>query len=180
MLGESEAVEALFADYDARIEQFRADMGDALDDTTVSVIFALESGIRVDVAQSWNGIDGWIARVLTDAGLARDTFGQMTAEEASNLLGSGEISIERLDLIDADHIFIWQFPGEDAEEHLQTLLADPLWQQLDAVQAGNVHLVPTYWTGDGVYAAHAVIDDLYRALLGTAAPPNPLYGDAAA
>jgi len=66
-------------------------------------------------------------------------------------------------------IFVWSgentaAAAQQAATQLQAVQADPLWRQLQAVQAGRVYQVPSYWIGSGPIAANAILDDLFKYL----------------
>jgi len=69
---------------------------------------------------------------------------------------------EQIRLADADHVFVTSYSGgEPSKERFQR---NPLWQELTAVQAGNVHDVADeiWMTSVSVQGAHLVLDDLAK------------------
>jgi len=79
----------------------------------------------------------------------------------------GDISLERIsEMADAKHMFLITYNVD--EQQLDGYTSNPLWQQLPAVQAGNVHLVEgTAWTNHGPIGADAVLGEIEAALLDT-------------
>ncbi|MEM8708999.1 MAG: iron-siderophore ABC transporter substrate-binding protein, partial [Actinomycetota bacterium] len=61
-------------------------------------------------------------------------------------------------------IYLYVDDPDDAPEY-DAILASPLWQTLDAVQNGRVHLVDGgVWNGISIPAAHLILDDLEATL----------------
>ncbi|AGF50300.1 iron(III) dicitrate-binding periplasmic protein [Synechocystis sp. PCC 6803] len=162
------ATQSALAAYQARSTDFRTQMGDRLDNLQVSVIRLYPDGINLYLKDSFAGT------VLQDAGLARPPSQNISAVEAQQKFGNPiqtRISREVLEQADGDVIFLWTGENtpqgnEEAKKRLQQLQQDPLWGQLRAVKAGKVYEVPSYWIGSGPIAANAILDDLYKYLLG--------------
>ncbi|MEP0906758.1 iron-siderophore ABC transporter substrate-binding protein [Leptolyngbya subtilissima ST-M1] len=166
-LGQADAAQQTMADYDARTADFKAQMGDRLNDLRVSVVRIYPDTINLYLRDSFAGT------VLQDAGLARPTAQDIGADKAAALFDNPiqtSISRELLGQADGDVIFLWM--GENtpeatatAKQKLEALRQDPLWRQLKAVQAGRVYTVPSYWIGSGPIAANAILDDLFKYLV---------------
>ncbi|MBF2048458.1 MAG: iron-siderophore ABC transporter substrate-binding protein [Elainella sp. C42_A2020_010] len=155
-LGKSQEAEQLMADYDTRLVQFRIQMGDKLQQIHISVVRIYPEGFALYTN------DGFASTILRDAGLAYPPV----HDRYQNTL----IPKERIQDIDADIILIWSYSNSPADEQtiqstLKNLKNDPLWLQLHAVQQGNVYNVPSYWIGDSILEAHAIVDDLFKYLL---------------
>lgn len=156
-LGKADTAEQVMARYDERLETFKTQMGDRLDQTEVSVV-----RIYPDYVTLYAN-DIFIGTILADAGLPRPA-------SQDKDIPTLDISKERLQDADGDVIFVLiygnntplQHSAEEAFNHLQD---DPLWLNLKAVQAGKVYAVPDYWLGGGPLAANAVIDDLFKYLV---------------
>ncbi|WP_237269713.1 iron-siderophore ABC transporter substrate-binding protein [Synechocystis sp. CACIAM 05] len=167
-LHQQTATQSALAAYQARSTDFRTQMGDRLDNLQVSVIRLYPDGINLYLKDSFAGT------VLQDAGLARPPSQNISAAEAQQKFGNPiqtRISREVLEQADGDVIFLWTGENtsqgnEEAKKRLQQLQQDPLWGQLRAVKAGKVYEVPSYWIGSGPIAANAILDDLYKYLLG--------------
>lgn len=163
-LGKAEAADQLMADYNARLERFKSQMGDRLSTTEVSVVRVYPNAIGVYLQGSFAG------SILADAGLSRPP--------AQRGLGvQQQISKERIQDLDGDVIFLWAYgsdsdiqTAQQAKAALAKFKTDPLWSQLTAVEQGKVYEVPGYWIGFGPLAANAVIDDLFEYLLGQETP----------
>ncbi len=166
-LGRADAAQQTMADYDARIADFKAQMGDRLDNLQVSVVRIYPDTINLYLR------DSFVGTVLQDAGLARPPAQDIGADEAAALFDNPiqtSISRELLGQADGDVIFLWTGENtaeatETAKQKLEALQQDPLWRQLKAVQAGRVYTVPSYWIGSGPIAANAILDDLFKYLV---------------
>ena len=148
-LGEEQRATRALADYQARATRIGTAVNAKAGNPTVSVVRFLDGPTRLMAHASFIGI------ILRDAGLKRpasqdkDTFAE-------------EISEERIELADADRIFVTTYAGgNDRKAKFQ---ANPLWQRLKAVQARQVHEVPDelWMTSVSVQGAHFVLDDLAR------------------
>jgi iron complex transport system substrate-binding protein len=176
-VNQSDALDTLFADYDARLQIFKdgiaaAPVGD------VSVIFLVPDTLLPFFGDTFSG------SIVLDSGLVFPEA--LTTAAADGTLT--EISLERLDLLSSSHhIFVVTsgFSEEDLatyETLIAELEADPLWQSLPAVQAGNVHVVGRDWLGSSLIAANTVIDDLLvnvEKVDPRDVSPNPFLGAAA-
>jgi iron complex transport system substrate-binding protein len=149
-LNKTEVAEAELDQYYARLEEFKQQMGNRLQDTEVSIARALLGTVRLYLKESF------IGQILDDAGLSRPP-------SQDKMLYSQEISKEELQLADGDVIFVIAVDPEEAAE-LEALKTDQLWSRLSAVQANQVYLVPGYWLGPGLISANYVIDDLFKYL----------------
>lgn len=158
-LGKPDAYEQFMADYRARLDDFKAKMGNRLQTLQVSVITVPADGTITAYFQ-----DTFAGTIVNDAGLQRPPRQRQSGF-------SERLSRERIQDVDADVIFLWNsaLPGEDDQE-IKTVVAqlkqDPLWQQLNAVKQNRVYEVPYYWIGPGPIAANLVIDDLFKYLAG--------------
>ncbi len=74
------------------------------------------------------------------------------------------VSLERVDLLEADAMFIALDPG--SEENLQKYQNNPLWQKLNVVKNNRVYTVDSgYWIFGNILSANAILDDIYKYLL---------------
>lgn len=129
---------------------------------TVSVLRVTNGGVSPYLS------DSFCSSILQDAGL------NLIAAPGDEL--GGLVSVERVHELDADIIFVWSY-GYPPTQSLKTqfllasIKADPIWQQLSAVQQGRIYAVPSYWIGSGILSANAVIDDLFKHLVEGAQTP---------
>jgi iron complex transport system substrate-binding protein len=150
-LNKTDVAEAELDRYYARLEEFKQQMGNRLQDTEVSIARALLGTVRLYLK------DSFIGQILNDAGLRRPP-------SQDKMIYSQEISKEELQLADGDVVFVIAVDLEESAE-LEALKSDPLWSRLNAVQANQVYPVPGYWLGPGLISANLVIDDLFKYLI---------------
>lgn len=164
--------EKVMADYRGRLEEFQrrlAANAPASDPgpPTVSVVRVYPDSINLYLRDSFPGT------ILQDAGLPRPPAQDLSATEAQKIANNPiqlSISQELLPRADGDVMFLWTGENtaeatQQAEKKLAELRANPLWQQLNAVQQDKVYQVPSYWIGSGPIAANRVIDDLFKYLV---------------
>lgn len=162
VLGLTETVDSLLADYDARISELVEILGEA-PETTVSLVrtFPGQIGLLLE------GTAG--AALLEQVGLPRPESQTLDYEYVLNELdGRPEllISVEEMPLADGDFIFVFGDPPQ--------LIESPLWQTLQGVQNDQSFEVGYYWWGDSLLAAHAMLDDLFEYIAGVESQhPNP-------
>lgn len=78
--------------------------------------------------------------------------------------GYVNVSLERIDWLDADAIFVALDPG--AEASLQLYSDSPLWQTLNVVKQHRVYLVDSgYWIFGNILSANAILDDVFQHLI---------------
>ncbi|MBV6622430.1 MAG: iron-siderophore ABC transporter substrate-binding protein [Rivularia sp. (in: Bacteria)] len=74
------------------------------------------------------------------------------------------VSLERIDLLDADILFAALDPK--SEQSFKRYQNSPLWQKLDAVKNNQVYQVDSsYWIFGNILSANAILDDLEKYLL---------------
>jgi iron complex transport system substrate-binding protein len=153
-LGLEDDADQMLADYEARAQ----DLGDALRDErgelpTISMVRFLPDETRLYQKASF------IGTILDDVGLPRPP-----SQDVDDFAAT--ISAEQLEMADADIVFTTHYgPAEDTTK--TDLTTNPLWDQLSAVQAGDLYEVPDdHWMlGIGIGAADLVLDDLETLLL---------------
>jgi len=160
-LGKTAEAEKILADYNARLAEFKAKMGDRLDQITVTLLRVYPDALAFYLKNSFPG------SVLEDAGLNRP--------RAQNFERVGQnqqrIDKELLSTLEADVMFVWTYGytteiAQNAQTNLKKLKTDPLWLTLDVVQQNQVYEVSaSHWFGFGPIAAHAVVDDLFKYLV---------------
>lgn len=166
VLGKADVVAEKLAAYDQRVQELQNRLGDRRADLKISVIRLYPDSTTMYLQDSFCGT------VLADVGLGRPPAQAIDAATAQAQFGNpiqAVLSEELLSQIDGDVIFVWT--GEntatadaEAQEKLAALKKNPLWQQLQAVQQGQVYEVPSYWIGSGPVAADAILDDLFTHL----------------
>ncbi|PSB17316.1 iron-siderophore ABC transporter substrate-binding protein [filamentous cyanobacterium CCP1] len=169
MLQKTAIAEQVMEDYNARLEEFQQQMGNRLQQIDVSVIRIYPDQINLYLKDSFCGT------ILQDAGLSRPEAQNLSAAEAQQRFGNPiqvSISKETLNQADGTVMFVWTGENtveanQQAQQKLAEFKADPLWRRLNVVQNNQVYQVPSYWIGSGPIAANAVIDDLFKYLVGT-------------
>lgn len=177
-----DAYEAMLATYEARVAELQVALGEDRGEIEVSAFVPSADYPMIWLVDSAQGV------ILQDVGLGRPESQRVTFAEGGYVDGGADygfvaISNERLDLADGDEIFIFTWPTTDAEvmaENLQYLEDfhenNPLWQSLDGVRAGNVHIVGAHWFRAQTYlAANLILDDLFTHLTDVEPTiPNPV------
>jgi iron complex transport system substrate-binding protein len=158
LMGEATGREAeaqvLLAEWRGRVADFRcraeAQLGDAWPQR-VSV-----ANFRSDHARLY--YDGFARHILDQLGFLRPS-GQWRSGWGVKL-----VSRESLPAMDADAIFVFMRDEPAVAELHREWTSHPLWQRLEAVQAGRVYYVdPVIWNmGAGILAAHRLLDELYE------------------
>ena len=74
------------------------------------------------------------------------------------------LSVERLSTLQADHLFALIDP--DSEAYLAKIAQTPIWRDIPAVRAGQLHRVDAdVWLGgEGVLGTEAIVDDILAAM----------------
>lgn len=146
-----EGAEILTA-FDARTTGLAEKLGDDLEQE-ISVIRFLPGHIRIYQRDSFSGF------ILNQVGFARPDI--QAVDELAMRVGK-----ESIPDMDGDRIFHFTWESGDGEglAARDEALADPLWQTLGAVQAGNVTEVsdPIWNTAGGIIAANLMLDDIER------------------
>ncbi len=152
-LGRTNDAEELLIDWDRRVGEARAAIGDeAAAQTRVAVVLVTRTGLFVA------GSDSFAGKVLAELGVE----GPASGED-----GSGErerVSTADVGALRADLMLLSVAPGaEDAAARLERSRA---WRALPAVRSGAVERVDagTWWSGGGILAARAALADVERAL----------------
>ncbi|PIG93004.1 iron-siderophore ABC transporter substrate-binding protein [Gloeocapsopsis sp. IPPAS B-1203] len=167
MLQKGEVAQQVMNNYYTRLEQFKQQMGERLNNTEISVVRIYPNQINLYLKDSFCGT------ILQDAGLPRPPAQAIAADEAQKQFGNPiQTSISRELLVQADGDVMFMWTGENtieadqqAQQKLAQLKSDPLWQKLEVVQQNKIYQVPSYWIGSGPIAANLVIDDLFKYLI---------------
>jgi iron complex transport system substrate-binding protein len=151
-LNKSDVAEQLTQAFEQRIQTFQQKMGDRLKSTEVSVLRFRPDQVRLYMKQSFCGY------ILDQVGLPRP-------ESQRKDKFYETVSVEAIPAMDGDVIFYFQDNPNDSAA--QQIMNHPLWLQLNAVQQGRVYQVSldTWFLGNGILAANAVLDDLFKHLV---------------
>lgn len=152
-LGKSDEGGKQLAEFDKRIEDFKAKAGDKLKET-VSVVRFMAGKTRVYHTNTFSGI------IFDQIGITRN---EMTKNAKDTFVD--EITKERLPEADADRLFYFTYETGDgkANDTETEWTNDPLWKNLGAVKSGQVYKVDdAIWnTAGGIKAANLLVDELY-------------------
>ena len=150
VLGKEAEAKVVWENYDRRIDELKAALGDRLKNTEISLAYACCGGISVDTENSFSG------SILADLGIHRPKS-QAAVDDGMFIL-----SEERIFNLDADILFLSVY-DEESEQVLANWEQKPLWNQLKVVQEKQVYLVNyNIWRGGNPIAANLVLDKLYK------------------
>lgn len=144
---EDEAAQ-VWKDYVRNVDDIQTALGNQLQNTKVSIIYAYDVDITIDAENSFAG------SILADVGLRRP--------ESQAAVDGGIITIseERISEIDGDILFVSVF-DPDTEKLLAEWQQKSLWNQLKAVQNNQVYVVDgDIWRGGNPIAANLLLDEL--------------------
>lgn len=153
--GATDQATAEMAAYDARV----AELGARLREGTVSFVRVVPGGFQLYRAAP--NAYAPIA-IMTEVGVVRPDFE----------IGTDETSWERLDwegIVNLTGDVLFYVVGGADEEATQLeaeVTANPIWQQLSAVQVGQAYRVSAeqWMSFGGLHSAHAVLDDIEQYL----------------
>ena len=152
VLGEEDEAAKVWENYFQKVANIQATLGNKLQDTEISVIYAYGVNITIDAENSFAG------SILADIGLRRPD-GHAAVDRG--IIGLSE---ERITQIDADILFVSVY-DEDSEKLLAEWQQKPLWKQLKAVQNNQVYVVDAdIWRGGNPIAADLMLDELLQIL----------------
>lgn len=147
--------EKVLADWNKRIEEFKAKVGDKAK-TKVSLVRFMPGRVRIYYNDTFAGT------ILKDLGVARP--------EAQNKEEfAAEVTKERIPEMDGDIMFYFSYETGDGEATKleKEWTNDPLWKNLNVVKNNKAFKVDdTIWnTSGGVICANKVVDELEKYLL---------------
>jgi iron complex transport system substrate-binding protein len=147
--------EKVLADWNKRIEEFKAKVGDKAK-TKVSLVRFMPGRVRIYYNDTFAGT------ILKDLGVARP--------EAQNKDEfAAEVTKERIPEMDGDIMFYFSYETGDGEATKleKEWTNDPLWKNLNVVKNNKAFKVDdTIWnTSGGVICANKVVDELEQYLL---------------
>ena len=163
VLDQTEETEQLIALYDQRIAEFQEAIAEQGEDFTIAIIRSRADSFNIYAADIF-----FIARLVQEAGLS---FPESFAE----LPERNDISLEEIDLLSSDYLFV-MIRNDDEAELFDSAVESPLWQFLPSVQNEQVYEVnwSTWVAGWNVVGAQLVVDDLFFYLTDAESPtPNP-------
>jgi iron complex transport system substrate-binding protein len=160
IMGRSEQAQKALAQYQQRVEKVRTIVANQLGETKVSVsnFYPWTQTTEFRSNLSFPG------SVLLEVGLS---FPERQNQFTTTLdYPFVSVSIELLGLLDADVMFASLEHG--SEENFQKYQNSPLWQKLNVVKKNRVYTVDSgYWIFGNILSANAILDDLYKYLVGS-------------
>ncbi|OXB92086.1 ABC transporter substrate-binding protein [Parageobacillus galactosidasius] len=146
----------VIAEYDKRIEDLKAKLGDKLK-MKVSIVRFMAGDVRIYHKDSFSGV------ILDQLGFSRP--------ESQNVNDFAEMGVtkERIPAMDGDILFYFTYETGDGEASKleKEWINDPLFKSLNVAKQGKVYKVSdTIWnTAGGVLAAHLMLDDIEKHFL---------------
>ncbi|MFQ4143480.1 ABC transporter substrate-binding protein [Chlorogloeopsis sp. ULAP02] len=155
-LNKTQEAEQLLHNYHQRIAEFHKRMGDRLNETEVSIIATINYGPNYPTRIYLRG--SFMGSVIEEAGLKRPV-----AQIKDGF--TADVSIERLDLIEGDVMFV--VTPKPEESTLTQLKQNPLWFRLNVVKQSKVYNVhyATWVAQRNIGGANRILDDLFRYLV---------------
>ncbi|MEA5569119.1 iron-siderophore ABC transporter substrate-binding protein [Anabaena sp. UHCC 0399] len=154
----SEKAQKLLEQYQQRVQELRTFINHNLKEKTISVsrFYAGNQFTEFRTKYSFPG------SLFTEVGIPLPEMqNQLTTYENQPLVS---VSLERLELLDADFLFVALDPG--AEDSFQKYQNSPLWQKLNVVKNQRVYTVDSgYWIFGNILSANAILDDLFKYLI---------------
>ncbi|GAB3933971.1 hypothetical protein GCM10029976_042260 [Kribbella albertanoniae] len=144
--------EAYITSYDDKVADFRTEHPEVVDGLEVTVGKVTNDNVAVSMYKRNLGTN-----VVDELGLIRPAAQRAQKVDAYQ---SFAVSLERLDLLDADIIFL-----EQRQADTGFMTSNELWKRLRAVQSNRVFFVKNYWQSGGAGSAKQVLDDAIAALM---------------
>ncbi|MBD2253832.1 ABC transporter substrate-binding protein [Nostoc parmelioides] len=153
-----EKVEELLTQYEQRFQTIREQLENKFGKLEVTVS-RIHGGMKVPEFSSQFSFPGGIVHSV---GISMPPHQRQLIKSPDDYLII--LSLERLDLLDSDALFIAVDPG--AIEAFQEYQKTPLWQTLNVVKNKKVYQVDSgYWVHGSILSANAILDDLVKYLL---------------
>lgn len=157
ILNERDKAQSILNQYEQRVIQLRQKIKQEIGSITISICrFYANGRLQFDTVFSFSGA------ILQDLGISAppQQLPFATNPDKATVL----ISLERIDLLDADVLFVMLDPG--SEDHFNRYRQSPLWQKLNVVRNNRVYTVDSgYWYFGNILAANAILDDVEAFLL---------------
>ncbi|MDZ7994284.1 MAG: iron-siderophore ABC transporter substrate-binding protein [Nostoc sp. EfeVER01] len=158
VLNKAKQAEKLLNQYEQRLTKLRANLDVRLNKLKVSVS-RFHGGVQLPEFRSQFSFPG---SILKEVGIAMPDAQRQLIKSPDDTLVI--LNLERIDLLDADVLFVAVDPG--ARELFQKYQNTRLWQTLNVVQNQRVYSVDSsYWIFGSILSANAILDDLFKYLL---------------
>ncbi|MBW4514803.1 MAG: iron-siderophore ABC transporter substrate-binding protein [Timaviella obliquedivisa GSE-PSE-MK23-08B] len=153
VLGKTQEADRILNEYQQRVGEFRARMGEQISKTQVSLVNFFATDVRIYFKQCIGG------QVIEEAGFLRSPFQDKDEWSVENL------SLEAIPQMAGDVIFL--LLGGHEPSKLDQFIKHPLWSQLEAVQTSKVYEVSSeIWiSGSTPVDANLILDDLFKHLI---------------
>ncbi|MBC1222486.1 iron-siderophore ABC transporter substrate-binding protein [Nostoc sp. UCD121] len=160
IINRTEKVEELLTQYEQRLTSIREQLEKKFEKLEVTVS-RIHGGMKIPEFSSQFSFPGGIVNAV---GVSMPLHQRQLIKTPDDILII--LSLERIDLLDADALFIAVDPG--AKEAFQQYQKTPLWQTLNVVKNKKVYTVDSgYWVHGSILSANAILDDLAKYLLKT-------------
>ncbi|MBF2066673.1 MAG: iron-siderophore ABC transporter substrate-binding protein [Calothrix sp. C42_A2020_038] len=158
ILDTSKQAQDKLVQYQQRVKQLRKSIEQKIGKVEVSVIrfYAATTNPTIETILSFTG------SILQEVGFSvpMRQFQYTTTQNTAFL----NVSLERLDLLDADVLFVMLNRG--AEKSFKMYEKSQLWQSLKAFKNNKVYIVDSsYWYFGNILAANAILDDLFKYII---------------
>ncbi|MGI0484071.1 iron-siderophore ABC transporter substrate-binding protein [Pantanalinema rosaneae CENA516] len=160
IVDQRQKAEKLLTAYQQRVEALRSLLAARMGDRQICV---MRFYTDVHLTQFLNQNSFAVSVLEEVAGLAIPPIQRQQQQVPNSDWGYVNISLERIDWLEADAMFIALDPG--AESSFQHYASNPLWQTLKVVQQDRVYMVDSgYWIFGNILSANAILDDLSKYL----------------
>ncbi|MEA5617110.1 iron-siderophore ABC transporter substrate-binding protein [Cronbergia sp. UHCC 0137] len=147
----------LLVEYQQRLEKLRTTLGEKINALEVSV-GRFHGGNKVPAFRSQYSFPG---SILTELGISMPIHQRQLIKNPDDTVVT--LSLERIDLLDADVLFVAVDPG--AREVFHQYQNSRIWQTMNVVQNQQVYSVDSsYWIFGSILSANAILDDLFKYL----------------
>ena len=151
--------EAYIEDYEQRLADLATRYADVLDGTTFSEVKSfIEARNEIHVI---NGTEA--TTILTQLGMVQASA---LEQELGLNFESIMLSLERMDLLDADAIFVYHYPTDDELQEVEAIRTHPLFREFEAVEQEQIFPVRSeWWWFRGPISNQQMVDDLENEIL---------------
>lgn len=155
VFAKEEEAEQILADYEEKATNAKEEISSAIGSESAAALWLFNDTFYI-VNENLSSGDV----LYNDLGLtAPNVVQEISGDTVANW---SEISLEKLAELDADHIFLIN----DDKESGSKMLDDPIWQNIPAVQNGNIYEYPgdSAWLYTGPIANSQIIDDVLESV----------------
>ncbi|MEM8534823.1 MAG: ABC transporter substrate-binding protein [Chloroflexota bacterium] len=154
--------EAYIEDYEQRLTDLATRYDDVLNGTTFSEVKSfIEARNEIHVI---NGREA--TTIFTRLGMVQ---APALEQELGLNFESIFLSLERIDILDADAIFVYHYPTENELQEVEAIRTHPLFREFEAVEQEQIFPVRSEWWFRGPISNQRMVDDLENEILPTLA-----------